>query len=356
MASCRFRSWRATAGTLRSQSVSNHILTPERRLDQGFDIYDFADDARDATATTDAVLRRLDRYRTQDALFLWVHYIDPHVPYYPPREIALRFDPAYQGAYGAHFGDRKGGIGDQAYPSELGKVKAVYQNDLAPEVNAHVRRLYAADIRNTDDEIGRLVGELRRRFGDDWSILFTADHGESLGENDYYFDHGEYVSNAEIRVPLNLVLPSRDPLHGRRTIDEWVSLVDVMPTLVELLDLSMPKSLGYRVDGRSLLGYLTRGSLPERPVFAESGELSSPSGPAAPLRRVRTDTHRAAGQAEAHLDTRAPRGPRVRHARSPSRSAGDGGHLSSEPRTVRALEGSLAQVGRPRRGCLQRYQ
>jgi arylsulfatase len=258
--------------------VSNHLLTKERGLDRGFHVYDTADDTRDATQTTEAALRHMDGYRPEDPLLLWVHYIDPHVPYYPPPELALGFDPEYRGPYDTHFGERgPGRMPNQPYPKELGKAKAVYQNDLPPDVNAHVRRLYAAEIRHTDDEIGRLVDGLRRRLGDDWSIVFTADHGESLGENQYYFDHGEYVSNAEIRVPLVLTLPGPDPLHGQRTIDDWVSLVDVMPTMVDLLGLEIPEGSRPGVDGRSLLPYLTNGSLPERPVFAECGESFYPA-------------------------------------------------------------------------------
>ncbi len=73
--------------------VSNHVLTPERRLDRGFEVYDAAGDARDATATTDAVLRCVDASWRERPVFLWVHYIDPHVPYWPPQELAARFDP-----------------------------------------------------------------------------------------------------------------------------------------------------------------------------------------------------------------------------------------------------------------------
>jgi arylsulfatase len=253
--------------------VSNHILTPDRKLDRGFDVYDFADDAREAAATTDAALARLERYRPADALFVWVHYIDPHVPYYPPPELAARFDPGYQGRYASHFGAQKGGIGARAYPEDLGKVNAVFRNDLPPEVRAHVRRLYAADIRNADDHIGRLVDAMKGRLGNDWLIVFTADHGESLGENDYYYDHGDYVSNGEIRVPLSFTLAPGDPLRGHRKIDDWVSLIDIMPTLAELLDLPV----GPAVEGRSLVPYLKGQSLPERAVFAECGEAFHPN-------------------------------------------------------------------------------
>lgn len=252
--------------------VSNHILTPERGLARGFDVYDHADDSRDATSTTDAALQRMRNFQRDDPVFLWVHYIDPHVPYYPPPRIAQDFDPGYEGPYRMHFGAIRGGTGDSAYPAELGKAGAVFRNSLGPAVNAHVRRLYAADIRYTDDEVARLIHGLRESLGE-WLIVFTADHGESLGENNYYFDHGEHVSNAELRVPLAFVLPEGDPLHDSRRISRWVSLTDVAPTLIELLDLG---DLPEGVEGRSLLPYIRGEDPPERAVFAECGESYFP--------------------------------------------------------------------------------
>lgn len=256
--------------------VSNHVLTTERNLDRGFHVYDAADDSRDAAMTNDAVFHHLARYEADDALFLWVHYIDPHVPYMPPPELATAFDPDYEGRYRIAFGQEKGGVGNLAYPKDLPKAEAVYRNPLSPETNAHIRRLYAADIRSTDDAIARLVEHLHQRFGDDWLTIFTADHGESLGEHDFYYDHGDYVYNAGLQVPLAFVMPPGDRLARSAVVREPVSLVDVLPTLVALLDLQMPPDHAPQVEGRSLMPYLEGRQMPPRPVFAESGRSFSP--------------------------------------------------------------------------------
>ncbi|MBW2269104.1 MAG: sulfatase [Deltaproteobacteria bacterium] len=266
--------------------VSNHMLTPERELDRGFEVYDFGDDARGAAATTDAALARADVLASEARVFLWVHYIDPHVPYYPPPDLARAFDPEYSGRYALHFGSRPGGIGAQAYPEDLPKAEAVYGNRLPDAVNAHVRRLYAADIRNTDDQIRRLVHGLRARLGPDWLITFTADHGESLGEHDYFYDHGEYVYNAGLRVPLAIVPAAGDPLAGAGRVDAWVSLVDVAPTLAELLCLPGHADWQLQLEGRSLVPYLRGETPPAAPVFAISGHSYFPH---LVRRRVRFD-------------------------------------------------------------------
>ena len=250
--------------------VSNHILTEGRGLERGFDVYDAATDARDAAATTQAALDALSAYSPSDDLLVWVHYIDPHVPYTPPPELAEAFDPDYDGRYALAFG-AAGGTGDRAYPEDLSKAEAVFQNRLPDAVNAHIRRLYAADIRQTDDAIRTLVEEVRGRLGDDWTILFSADHGEALGEKDFYYDHGDYVYNGSLRVPLAIVFPPGDPLRRTGVVQDWVSLVDIAPTLIELLGLTRPEDGHPDMEGVSLVPYLRGEALSPRAVFAESG-------------------------------------------------------------------------------------
>ncbi|MEE8526393.1 MAG: sulfatase [Thermoanaerobaculia bacterium] len=256
--------------------VSNHVLTRERRLDRGFKVYDAAGDGRGARETTDAALALAgDAWRDQSVL-LWVHYIDPHVPYLPPRELAEAFDPGYADRYALGFGSVPGGVGDRAYPPDLPKAEAVYRNPLPRAVNAHVRRLYAADVRTTDDEIARLVEGLKAQVKNDWLVVFTADHGESLGEHDFFWDHGDYVYNASLQVPLGFVLPPGDPRTHSARVEQWVSLVDVMPTLLDLLAIDVSGGIATQIEGRSLLPLLEGRTLPLRPIFAESGKSFYP--------------------------------------------------------------------------------
>jgi arylsulfatase A-like enzyme len=263
--------------------VSNPVLQ-NRGLNKGFDVYDGVDYLRDARETTDAVLRHLDGHAAGESLFVWAHYVDPHVPYYPPPELAVQFDHDYDGPYKTHFGgdDRRA----MAYPADFPKPQGIYQNVLPKRVNAHIRRLYAAGIRHVDDQIARLMAGLRERFGDDWLIVFTADHGESLGEHSYFYEHGDYVYEPALHVPLAFVFPEGDQLHGTGVVDAEVSLVDVMPTLVDLLWLPRPLFLGYTIEGRSLTPAFRRTSLPPRPVFAECGHSFFPE---LVRRRVRFD-------------------------------------------------------------------
>jgi arylsulfatase A-like enzyme len=102
-------------------------------------------------------------------------------------------------------------------------------------------------------------------------VIVTADHGESLGEHDFYFDHGDYVYAASVRVPLAIILPEAHPLHRTGRCAGWCTLVDVAPTILELVDPDLASGAAHSVEGRSLLPCFEDESLPPAPVFAESG-------------------------------------------------------------------------------------
>lgn len=254
--------------------VTNMMLGSVRGLDAGFDVYDSSPDQRDAERTTDAALGYLEKVPPEVPLFAWVHYIDPHVPYHPTLDVASEFDPEYEGRFAASFGRQPKAMEPshlfREFPEGLTKSKVTHRNSLTDTENAHIRRLYAGDIRRVDSQIARLVGAVRARFPRT-VIVFTADHGESLGEHDFYFDHGDYVYNAGSRVPLAFVMPADHPLHAKARRSGWVSLVDVAPTLLELVDVEAPAEMAALFEGRSLIDHLRGEVIEERPVFIESG-------------------------------------------------------------------------------------
>ncbi len=261
--------------------VTNTMLVPERGLGRGFAVYDMAHDQRIARVTTGAALDRLESLDPGRPVFAWVHYMDPHAPYHTDPNLALLMDADYSGPYRLRFGYnlQPGDVEEKhrAFPEDLPKSEATHRNTLPEEVNAHIRRLYAADIRAADAQIDRLVASMRDLLGEDLLIVFTSDHGESLGEHGLHYDHGDYVYNASLRVPLGFVLPRSHPLHGSGRCSGWVSLVDVVPTLFELLGREPPGEMAARMEGRSLAACMRGERLEAAPVFAESGHSFFPS-------------------------------------------------------------------------------
>lgn len=259
--------------------VTNQMLGKERKLNRGFDIYLDAKDTRDAAATTDVMLGLLEQNDFSQPLFLWAHYIDPHMPYVADPSIIQSFAPEYSGRYAQHFGQfpsaeppangkrwRKG-----PYPPDLPKAVAVHQNPLPEPVVEHVRKLYAADVRSTDDQIKRLVEPLLEMTDGNLLIVFTSDHGESLGEHNFHWDHGDYVYNAASRIPFAILPPAGHPARKAGSYDQWVSNTDIVPTVLDLLGRATPPSMVAQMDGRSLAPAMHGETLDASPVFVESG-------------------------------------------------------------------------------------
>jgi arylsulfatase len=240
------------AGFRTAAVVSNWVLRRASGLDAGFERYD--DELpeleatrpmpeRDGAATTAAALAALDACLPDTAArcFLWVHYQDPHGPYTPDpaereRRIA-RERSAPDGGRQLPVLRRNFGFGGIPDYQAVGDHREV----------AFYRAGYDAEVAAVDAAIGRLLDGVNRRVPPEqvW-IVFAADHGESLGEDDYWFAHGDLLSEPLVRVPLLVRAPQRAP-GPRRDV---ASLVDVAPTLLEALAADAPPLPG---PGRALL-------------------------------------------------------------------------------------------------------
>jgi arylsulfatase A-like enzyme len=222
----RERGWRTGA------VVSNFVLRAKTGLADGFDVYDdtmlqteLVRDLPERTArfTTDAALDVATQVAGTGAPWLlWVHYQDPHGPYNPPPDMR---EPLLADAQAAPDGDR---LLTEIVNSGLGGIPGYQLVDDRRDV-AFYRAGYDAEVGYTDREIGRLLEGLEARgVLDRAGLIFAADHGEALGEHDYWFAHGHQLTDELVRVPLLVRLPGLAP--GRRS--DVVSLVDVFPTLL----------------------------------------------------------------------------------------------------------------------------
>lgn len=218
--------------------------------------------------------------------FLWMRYNAPHWPYDPPAPFTERFDPGYRGRHT---------FNDEPRPG-LERGDIIFGKTRLPERELqHAVAHYDGEVAYADAAIGDLLktledlGEFDRTM-----VVLTADHGENLGEHDYFFEHGAYLYDATVRVPLILRAPTLLPTG--RTVNAQARTIDIVPTILDLLGLSIPAGM----QGISLAGRArgeTSGAAP--PAYSESGRNFYPENPrqyvdgvAGKWRMVRTDRYK----------------------------------------------------------------
>jgi arylsulfatase A-like enzyme len=157
---------------------------------------------RNSSATTDRALEWLKK-NGESQFFLFIHYYDPHFPY-GHKEI--------HGRQTLHI---------TAEPEDLPQQK----------------RLYAQEVEAVDAQIGRLLEFLRQKgIYDRTFLLITSDHGESLGEHNYYYDHSEYLYEQLLRVPLIIRYPAQ--IQPATVVRNQAPLTDIFNTILSVAQLS----------------------------------------------------------------------------------------------------------------------
>jgi arylsulfatase A-like enzyme len=245
------------AGWLTLGVASNLHLRTGSGFDQGFDFYYRRAEFMDAGPLNRVVLAGVrtvlgrpwrDRWRDRRA-FLWVHYFDPHDPYQAREPWIASFAPR--------------GPGSRPDPSANLMMVELRKKFPRPDSStvAILRPLYESEVRATDESLRALCDSLDL-LSDNVLLIVTADHGEEFGEHGG-LGHMTSLHREQLHVPLLV----RWPLALRPgRIETPVSLLDIYPTLVELLGLPDPGTLR----GKSFVPRL-RGEVPAapRPIFAE---------------------------------------------------------------------------------------
>ncbi len=236
----------AEAGYQTGAFVSNPVLRQEKGYARGFSTYVLEPDAGGVERVNDAFFEWAKSVDWDRPVFAWIHYMDPHGPYTPPapftemfREDAIaradtrRVPLVYQPISG--------------FPSAyvLGAIPG-YQQLGDEDRAAFYIAGYDEEIRYMDASFGKLMQSLRDRgVYDGAAIALVADHGESLGDHDYWFEHGWFPFDDGLRIPF-LVKPPGST--AGRSVPGSVTTLDVKPTLLAFPGLAPKKP----VPGRDL--------------------------------------------------------------------------------------------------------
>jgi arylsulfatase A-like enzyme len=182
--------------------------------------------------------------------FLYLHFMEPHLDYRPPSAFWSEEARAYDGPL------------DGSSRRLHKKIRS--KTPFTAEDLAFLHAVYRGEVAFLDSQLRRLEEGLRALglWSDETIFVLTADHGEQIGEHGE-FEHGDvHVEN--VHVPLVIGAPGAPP----HAVDQVVRLLDLAPTLLELLD--APPLPG--AQGRSLVPLLFGGSLPAVASLTEHGE------------------------------------------------------------------------------------
>jgi len=181
-------------------------------LDQGFDVYDdkFKEDEKfkafNSERRAEHVFKSFQEWfleNFQSKFFVWVHYYDPHLPYDPPSPYREEFSDPYDG-----------------------------------------------EVAYTDVYVGEIIDLLEEKnIVDNTLVVVVGDHGEGLGDHKE-IDHGLFLYNSTLKVPLIFCAPENLP--SQKNITSQVRLIDIFPTVLDLLNMSVSEE----VQGESLVPYV----------------------------------------------------------------------------------------------------
>jgi arylsulfatase A-like enzyme len=224
--------------------ISSHALDSEYGLDQGFDTYweihkersieerQLAKNA-EQDPTLDEALAWL-RENGASRFFMWVHWFHPHRAYRPPPRYRERFASGYDGTASSE-------------PEFIMKVWR-QEIELAEADVDHLTGLYDGEVAFTDALVGKLLDQADSMgLLEDTIVVITSDHGEILYEHENYFGHDIALYDECLMIPLLIRAPALEVAEPR--ISELVQSLDILPTLLDILEIEHPGGL----EGKSLL-------------------------------------------------------------------------------------------------------
>jgi len=244
-------------------------LSPKNGLGKGFDLYEQIDYSK---ARLEDLKKSSIHYLDESnpvfgwlknnkdrKFFLFFHTFSIHDPYIVSKNYSKIFDPDYDGSIldsEEEYIDLLWNNYIQNYtvePNEAELIKAVGDTLVAKTINfsdprdrEHLKAVYDAKILQTDEFIRLFLEKIEKlRLSEKTIIILLADHGEEFWDHNK-LGHGHQLYEETIRVPLIIHNPNMS--QGIR-IKRQAQLVDIMPTVLDMLSMKIPDS----IQGKSLM-------------------------------------------------------------------------------------------------------
>lgn len=231
--------------------ITNGNVLDQHGFAQGFDSFERHSDYlrnayADVTKLAEPALRAVD-LAGAGPNFIYLHYVDPHDPFQSHASSEWNSDYA-----GSMTGSR-----DDLEPYRWAEPESA-------ETRQRVIDLYDGEILWFDSQMQRLFAKFEDRglLDESW-IVFTSDHGEGLWDHRIQA-HGQEVFEEQLRVPLFIRPPGG--LDARVDIELPISLIDLAPTMLELVGVDVPATF----EGRSWAAWMqSDGEPPVRPIIVD---------------------------------------------------------------------------------------
>lgn len=237
-------------------------------LYQGFEYYNEPENAREkwgkkyrsARLTFGEIKKFFSQKKVNGKYFIWIHFFDPHRPYYPPQKFIGKIKQFNDKEKMIRFWENVHKINPEVYKGEVfrhrersnffkkeGDLK--HENMTAEDIMYEQINLYDAEIIYVDkvlEEIFNFFEEIGFNKNSLWII--TGDHGEGLG-NHNWFMHGKHIYRELIHIPLIFYFREK---RIRKKESAVVEHTNILPTILEILKIKKYKKEN-RLNGVSML-------------------------------------------------------------------------------------------------------
>ncbi len=187
------------------------------------------DEHCESTFLADTAVDYLDNHETDQPLFLYLSFVAPHSPYCPPAPYDTMFDPKDMPVPPRETEaqlDKK----HRMMRQQLEQLHGAPEEGISDETIQAIRAQYAGLIRHMDDNIQRVIDQVRLKLGDDVLICLTTDHGDFMGEHHRFQKHLMY--DGATRVPFIVNWPGH--VAAGKRVSGQIEQIDMLPTVLGL--------------------------------------------------------------------------------------------------------------------------
>jgi arylsulfatase A-like enzyme len=205
--------------------ASNLHLSRKLGFGRGFDYFECLS-FLPASPVNEVVFEWEKAIKKSNKFFLWVHYFDPHSPYIPRTP--------WVDHYTSRSLTQKLNFPKKTF-SQIKQLIPRFRAD--PQMLENLVALYDSEIHYVDYYLGKLIRKLD--LDQNSLMIISSDHGEEFLDHGQ-LGHGNNLYRETINVPLIVKLP--DSLE-KKTVGEYVNLIDIMPTILESVDATLPEQI-----------------------------------------------------------------------------------------------------------------